>query len=166
MEKELKFEVRLTARDLWGFSMYHANHGFQGAFNVIFTLAALFLLIFRWSTLTMSYRGLLAVCILLFAVWQPLILYYKARKQAKAPVVQDLMTLTFREAGLTVEQNGQNVEFTWEQMGRMDRFPNMIVLYMDRVHAYLLPKRVLGDQEEALCEMAREHLKKEQLRKI
>ena len=51
-------------------------------------------------------------------------------------------------------------------MGRMDKMPSMIVLYMDRVHAYLLPKSVTGDQEEALCKMAREHLPKERRRKI
>lgn len=166
MENELKFDVRLTTKDLWVFSMYHANNGVQGIFNVLFTVAALFLLIFRWSTLTTGYRLLLVVCVLLFTVWQPLLLYNKARKQAKAANIRDQMSLTFCGQGLKVEQNGQVMEFAWEQMGRMDRIPSMIVLYMDRVHAYLLPKTVLGEREEALCDMARTHLQTRQRRRI
>ena len=46
-------------------------------------------------------------------------------------------------------------------MGRMDKKWSMTVLYMDRVHAYLLPKKVLGDQEEKFFAMAKEHLPKE-----
>ena len=48
----MRFEVRLTARELWQFSMYHANAGAAGLFNLIFTVAALFLFIFSWGKLT------------------------------------------------------------------------------------------------------------------
>ena len=166
MEPELKFEVRLTAKELWAFSMYHANGGMRGIFNLLFTAVALFLLIVKWSVLPVSSRILLIVCLLLFTVWQPVLLYTKARKQAKTAAVRDAMNLTFDGEGLKVEQNGQTAAFTWDQMGRMDRMPTMIVLYMDRVHAYLLPKSVTGEQEEALCEMARKYLPKERRRKI
>lgn len=161
MKKEMKFEVKLTAKELWQFSMYHANAGFTGLFNLIFTVAALFLLVFRWGELTVAYRLLLVGCVLIFTVLQPLLLYGKVRKQAKTPVMAEPMYLTFREEGLEVEQNGQNAVFTWEQMGRMDKKPTMSVLYMDRVHAYLLPKAVLGEQETEFYEMVKTHLPKE-----
>lgn len=166
MEKELKFEMHLTAKNLWQFSMYHANGGMQGIFNVIFTVAPLFLLAARWSTLTVSYRLLLVGCAMIFTVLQPLLLYNKARRQAKAPVIRMPMFLTFREKGLLVEQSDQKAEFTWDQIARVSRKPTMIILYMDRVHAYLLPKDALGDQEEAFCEMARRYVPKERLRGI
>ncbi len=163
---ELKFEAKLTVKDLWAFSMYHANAGLRGVFNLLFTAAALFLLVFKWGSVPVSSRILLVLCVLLFTVWQPFLLYTKARKQAKAPAIRDAMCLTFSEEGLKVEQSGQTAEFAWDQMGRMDRMRSMIVLYMDRVHAYLLPKSVTGEQEEALCEMARKYLPKERRRKI
>ena len=145
MKKEMKFEVKLTAKELWQFSMYHANAGATGLFNLIFTAAALFLLIFRWQTLTVAYRLLMFGCVLIFTVLQPLLLYGKVRKQAKTPAMTAPMYLTFGEEGLQVEQNGQEAAFTWEQM----------------VHAYLLPGKVLGDQKEAFFELVRAHLPKE-----
>lgn len=161
MDREIRFEVRLTAKELWQFSMYHANSGAMGLFNLIFTVAALFLLVFRWGMLTGAYRLLLLGCVLIFTVLQPLLLYGKVRRQAKSPAITEPMYLTFGKEGLQVEQSGQSAQFTWEQMGRMDKKPGLIVLYMDRVHAYLLPKTVLGEKEEEFLEMARKHLPKE-----
>lgn len=166
MEKELRFEVKLGVKDLWQFSMYHANAGMLGIVNVLFTLAALFLIVTRWGTLTTPYRALLVVCALMFTVWQPLLLYNKARKQAKGPAVKEPMILTFGEEGLRVTQNEQEAVFSWEQMGRLDKMPTMVILYMDRVHAYLLPKSVMGEQEEPFYEMVRAHLPKERRRRI
>ena len=161
MNEEMKFEVRLTAKELWLFSMYHANSGIMGLFNLLFTLAALFLLVFRWGDLTVAYRFLMFGCALIFTVLQPLLLYGKVRRQAQNTAMQQPMYLTFHKNGLKVEQRDQEAEFTWEQMGRMDKKWSMTVLYMDRVHAYLLPKKVLGDQEEKFFAMAKEHLPKE-----
>lgn len=166
METQLTYHVNLTAKDLWAFSMYHANGGMLGIFNLLFTLAAVMLLVTRWGAVTTPYRLLLIVCVLLFTVWQPFLLYRKARKQAKTAVVRDPMTLVFNETGLTVEQSGQTASFTWQQMGRMDGHRTMVVLYMDRVHAYLLPKSAMGEQEQALYEMARQYLPKERRRRI
>ena len=131
MKKEMRFEVRLTARELWQFSMYHANAGAAGLFNLIFT------------------------------VLQPMLLYGKVRRQAKTPAMTKPMYLTFKEEGLLVEQSEQEALFAWDQMGRMDRKPAMVVLYMDRVHAYLLPNKVLGDQKEEFFEMVKAHLPRE-----
>ena len=45
--KTVDVTLTVTAKDLWAFSMYHANAGLMGIFNLLFTLAALYLLIFR-----------------------------------------------------------------------------------------------------------------------
>ena len=164
--KTVDVTLTVTAKDLWAFSMYHANAGLMGIFNLLFTLAALYLLIFRWSSTTTPYRCLLVICVLVFTVWQPFLLWTKAKKQAKRPAVKDPMRLVFDDEKLTVSQTDNQAEFTWEQMGLLDAKPSMYILYMDRVHAYLLPKTALGDQEEAFRELVTAHLPKEKRRKI
>lgn len=166
MEKELRFHVELSTKDLWQFSMYHSNSGMLGWFNVIFTVTALFLLITRWGHLTVAYRLLLVVCVLLFTVWQPALLYYKVRRQSKKTTSMQPMDLVFYGKGLKVCQGKQSAKFAWEQMARIDKKASMVILYMDRVHAYLLPKSVMGDQEESFYEMVRAHLPKERRRRI
>lgn len=164
--KELELKVKIRTKDLWQFSMYHTNGGVMGVFNVLFTAAALFLLITQWGTLSSGYRVLLVACVLMFPVIQPLMLFQKAARQAKAPAVQGMMTLCFSGSGLTVMQGEQKAEFTWEQIGRVDKQPTMLVIYMDRVHAYLVPKDQTEAQQEELLALLREYLPKERRRRI
>jgi hypothetical protein len=166
MKKDLEFQVKLTAKDLWQFSMYHSYIGFSGIFAVIFTAASVFLLVTRFDALLDYQKVLLVVCILLFTIWQPILLYYKAMKQAKRPGMEKPMQLFFGEEGLLVRQEEQEVKFTWEQIGRADRLPTMAIIYMDRVHAYLIPKSVMGADEEAFYEMVKARLPKGRTRRF
>lgn len=165
MEKELRFELNLTAGDLWRFSMHHANSGMKGFFNVIFTGAAVFLLVVRWNTLMFSQRVLLVVCALIFTVWQPVLLYWKARRQAKLPAMTQTICLTFGREQVAVEQGEQQLAFTWDKIARLDRMRDMAVMYMDRIHAYLLPERALGDQAEAFDRLVEQCLPAERYRR-
>lgn len=158
MKKELHVQLKLTVKDLWQFAMYHGYFGMSGIFAVIFTLASLFLMISRWSTLDDFQKVLLVICLLIFTVWQPLLLYHKALRQSKRDVMKIPMDLFFSEEGLLVRQSGQEVRFTWDQIGRIDRMPTMAIIYMDRIHAYLLPHAVLSADQEAFYEMAKKYL--------
>ena len=102
----------------------------------------------------------------MFTVWQPFLLWLKAGKQAKRPAVKTPMRLVFTDEKLTVSQAENSADFNWEEMGRLDAKPAMYILYMDRDHAYLIPKTALAEQEEAFRELVTAHLPKERRRKI
>lgn len=160
------FEVKLKTEDFWHFMVHHSMGGIMGLFNVLFTAASLFLLVTRWGTFSGGYRLLLFFCATIFPVWQPLLFLKKAAKQAKSPAMKEPMFLTFDEKGLLVQQGEQQAEFGWELMARLERTPKMFILYMDQMHAYLLPPRILADQEAAFCKMAKTYLKPEQMKKV
>lgn len=159
-------EVKLTAKDLWKFSMYHSNKGGLGAFNLIFSAAALFLLITTWKSNTVMYRALLVICALMFTVWQPALLYLKAAKQAKSPVIKNPMGLSFSREGIVVTQGTERLELVWENIGRAEAIRGMVIVYMDKVHAYLIPDAVSGDKKEALLSLFREALPPERRKRI
>ncbi len=162
----LVIEVKLTAKDLWKFSMYHSYRGLQGIFNIIFSVAALFLLAATWSSNSVPYRILLVICALMFTVWQPAILYLKAARQAKKPIIRTPMTLSFGQEEILVSQGKDNLKISWENIGRVDRFRDMLIIYMDRVHAYLLPDSVTGENKEALRGLLKEKLPPERRKRI
>ena len=64
-----------------------------------------------------------------------------------------------------MEQGEQQLAFTWDKIARLDRMKDMAVLYMDRIHAYLLPQRALGDQAEAFEQMVQQCLPAERYRR-
>ena len=81
-EQTFRFHIQMQAKDLWKFSMYHANKGYLLVFNVLFTLASLYLLVTKWGETGTAYRLLLLACVMMFTVWQPGLLFLKALKQA------------------------------------------------------------------------------------
>lgn len=165
-ETVFHFHIQITAKDLWRFSMYHSNKGYLGVFNILFTLAALWLLVTRWGEVTVPYRLLLIVCALMFTVWQPFLLYLKARKQAAGKAVKEPMDITCTREGLVVEQSGQKQEVRWEEAGRLERGIRQYIIYMDRIHAYLLPDEAVGDQKEQLTALFQEVLPKERRKRV
>ncbi len=166
MEKEVQFQIKITSKDLWQFSMIHANSGFLGLFNVIFTVAMLIVLITSYESFSTMQRVALTICVLLFSVWQPFLLFLKAWKQSKNPLMKEPMDLTFGEVGLHVKQGVQEADFSWEQMARISKTPWLVIIYMDRVHAYLLPNAVWLEKEAEFLEIVRTHLPKDRRRGI
>lgn len=161
-----RFHIQLTAKELWRFTMYHTNKGIMGIFNVLFTVGALFLLCLNWNTATVSYKLVLFLCILMFTVWQPGLLYRKSKIQAKSPMIAVPMDLTFSEQGIQVAQGEKSTELTWDRIARADRGPGMVILYMDKIHAYLIPASAMNGQEQALLTLLREHLPRERRKRI
>ena len=160
------FPVTLNAAELWKFSMYHANKGYLGVFNVLFTIAAVYLLITQWAVVSGPYRVLLVMCVLMFTVWQPGTLYLKAKRQAQAPAVREPMVLSFGDDGVTVEQDGQTGTIPWEAMYQIVGNKWQFILYKDRIHAFLLPKSVAGEKEEKLRAYFKEKMPKARCKHI
>ncbi len=154
-ERTFQFQIRVSAGDLWRFSMYHANKGYLGIFNVLFTLGSLYLLVTKWGTAQLYQKLLLLICVLMFTVWQPGLLF-----------LREPVTMTFAEEGFTVVQGDQSMEVTWDQIGRVVGIPGELILYMGRIRAYLLPDRILGGEKEAFAAFLREVLPKEKLKKV
>ncbi|MCI8889548.1 MAG: YcxB family protein [Hungatella sp.] len=165
-DQEFQFQIQVEAGDLWKFSMYHANKGYLGIFNVLFTLASLYLLITKWGSTGAGYRLLLLMCVLMFSVWQPGLLFLKAAKQAKNERLKVPVTMTFHREGFSVVQGDQSMDVTWDQVGKVAGIKGEYILYMGRIHAYLLPDRAMGEGKEQFAGFLREVLPKERLKRV
>ena len=162
----LILDVRLTAKDLWKFSMYHSYRGFQGVFSFLFSAAALYVLIATWTTSSRPYRILILVCALMFTVWQPFVLYTKAVRQAKKSAIRDGMTLSFSAEGIVVTQGQEKLELLWEDVMVVKRIGKLLIIYMDRIHAYLLPDSVAGEKAPKITALMKENLPPERRKRI
>ena len=168
MEKEqtFQFHIQVSTKDLWRFSMYHANKGYLGLFNILFTLGSLYLLVSKWNTAAVYQKLLLMVCVLMFTVWQPGLLFLKTARQARNERLKEPMVMTFDKDGFTVVQGEQSMEVAWDQIGRVVGIPGELILYMGRIHAYLLPDRAVGGEKDKFAEFLRQGLPKERLKRV
>lgn len=154
MNKIIELKMKITTRDLWIFSMYHSNRGFQGVFNIIFTLAWFYLLITQ--ELDIPRRIAYLVCAMMFSVIQPLLLYLKSMKQAKTDAIRQEFILSIQEKGLKVTQANSSGEFAWEDIYKTMFYPNLIIIYVDIRRAYLIPKRYWKENQKELIQILKE----------
>ena len=143
-EERFHFHIQMDAKDLWMFSMYHANKGYLGVFNVLFTL----------------------VCVLMFTVWQPGLLFLKAMKQLKNDRMKSPMDMTFTKEGFTVTQKDQSMDVAWDQIRGVVGIRGEYILYMGQMRAYLIPDRILGQDKEKFAGFLREVLPGERLKRV
>ncbi|MDO4294532.1 MAG: YcxB family protein [bacterium] len=163
-KEEFRFQVQLKAKELWLFSLYHSYRGMMGIFGLLFTVAALFLIVTKWNEVTTSYRLLLVICVLLFSVWQPAILYGKAKRQAALPAMQLPLELCFCESGFAVKQKEEQIECAWADIFAIVELPQMLILYTDSIHAYLLTNQAMGEEREGFLAVLHTWVPKEQIK--
>lgn len=166
MEASYTFQTRPTAGELWKFSIYYANKGMRGPVNIILTAGALFLLVIRWSDLELVQRMLLAFIAFLFLVWQPGVLYLKSLRQAKELEKQPPLTITFGEEGVGVSQGEQSGRIPWEQIGRIEAFMDLIIVYGEGARASLIPRSLLQENEQGFIELIHKKLPADRRKRI
>lgn len=165
-EQTFRFHIQMQAKDLWKFSMYHANKGYLLVFNVLFTLASLYLLVTKWGETGTAYRLLLLACVMMFTVWQPGLLFLKALKQAGNDRLKTAMDMAFDKKGFTVSQGEQSMEVAWDEVTKVVQIPGIYILYMSSIRAYLISDQVLGGEKEAFTGFLRDVLPKERLKRV
>ncbi len=139
-----QFKYRTTAFDLWRLSMYSIYGSMLASVNIIFTIA-MFLLAFKfWGSVNPGLKVLLVLGMSLFTVIQPLLLYYKSRKQV-ANVRE--VSIGFGLDGVHVETGGQVSDMKWKAIKGIARKPGMVVLYSTGGQGYILTDKVMADKK-------------------
>lgn len=149
---EVEFEVKITAGALYDYMMKHTYSGFAGVLGT--AVGALMLVGFAIYGHVLY---LIAGVVLL--VYQPGSLFLKSRQQAASnPAFRKPLRYRMTEEGVEVSQ-GETAEFQkWEDMYKAVSTTQSIILYTDRIHAAIFPRKDLGDNLAPVIEMISTHL--------
>ena len=82
--KDIEFDVELTAKDLYRFSMRHTYSGVSGIFGVVISLACWIILAVRFGALDTTAKLALFIIGCLFTIVQPVMLYGKSAGKINA----------------------------------------------------------------------------------
>lgn len=154
----MKIEVKMTADDLFHFSMYSANSGFMGIFNLIFTVGALALLLITWGWVSVYQKVLLVACALIFTVLQPALLKVKSKKQAATVGFSTPIVLDISDEKIRVEQAGVTGDLEWNQIWCALKLKTMYILKVGPTHGYLIPFRSVEGREKEFVELVKRNL--------
>ena len=144
-----EFNITLSCRDMYRFSMYHAYTGSQGVISILIAILCFVVSVWTYGSVTLTYTILYAVFGVLFLVYIPVNLYLHSKRQfLKSEVLQNPLHYVIDEDGVHTSQNGETAELPWEQIYKMISTKRSVLIYSSRVNAYIIPKeQVLGEYD-------------------
>lgn len=155
-------DIKLDAKDLFRFNMQQAYRGMQGILSIILPI-----LVFAYAVTshgkvsigsTLVYVGLGIV----FLVYVPISLWLRVNKIVKDEnnALSKQLHYEFEEEVIRVSVGEESVEFQWENIFQMKTSGPLLLVYTNRINAYVLPLTQVGDKYEELSKLAHAKLEK------
>lgn len=160
----IEFDVKLEARDMFRFNMYQTYTGFNGWTSIICSIALFGMAVYTYylhgdAALTKMLMYVFASILLL--VYMPLTLWLRANQSIKAsPVLGNTLHYHVDEDGFTVTQGEASGVLAWKQIYRMVSTKHLVLVYSNRVNAYVIPRAQLGEHYVSLAKLATDKLPK------
>ena len=148
---EIKLKIQLTVKELFNFLVAHTYSSFSGYVGVVLSICAL--IGFGYSVdnpnMDIAYKFVLLLTGLMFTVIQPAMLYSKAKKQVKQnESINKPLEYTISHSGIRVACDGEYADYKWEQVMKINSTKVNVLIYVNRIRAFVLPKRELGPYME------------------
>ena len=129
----MKIQVKMTARDIFDFSMYSAYSGFAGIFTFVFLILVIGILGYAWSSVAVMQR------VMLLGYSTPI-------------------NLDVSDEQIGVEQAGVTGELKWDQIWKVVRIPNMYIIKVGPTNGYLVPFRSIEGRKQEFVDFCKRNL--------
>lgn len=148
--KVLMMSGKLTKKDVMAFMLHHNYRhiggmltGILGLFGLVAGPIVYFLLKDLFITLILLAIGLM------YVVMTPLDFYTKASRQLKTnPVFKNKMTFKLDDEGLLVQLYTGPVSLAWEEVQEIVVKKDVVLVYTDESHAFIIPVRFFACQDD------------------
>ncbi len=160
-----EFDITLSARDMYRFSMYHAYTGSQGIVSIVISAFCFFAAFRTYGYVGQPYTILYAAFGVLFLIYIPFNLYLRSKRQILlSEALRNMLHYVVDEQGIHTSQNGASADLPWEQVYKLIVTGSQILIYSNRVNAYIIPRNQIAAEYEAFCRMAKQNLPKYRLK--
>lgn len=154
MKEEIQFSVQMTAGEVYQFTIYHLYHKFSGIFGVCLSLMAFIILITSFDSLTDQSRVILTLVALWFTILAPVILFFRSKGQVKRnKSYQKPLNYQLDHTGITVSQDDAKQTIEWENLMKIVETKSQFLIYSSNIHAFVFPKKAVGEKCSVLREM-------------
>lgn len=141
------FDVEVKAVDFFRLSMRKTYKSPLGICNIVFTVAAILLTLRFFSVASAWVRPVLILMCMIFPVFQPLSVYFRAGNLASG--IPKGLTLDINDDGILVSVGSQSETIEWRRVKALIDNKDMLILAVDGNNGYFLTNRVLKDNREA-----------------
>lgn len=161
----LEFDIKLASRDMFLFNMYQTYSGFSGISSIVFAIALFGLSVYTYGEVALTNTVMYVLFGVILLLYMPVTLWLRAKQTLKAsPVLSNELHYLINEDGFTVTQGEASGVLSWKQVYKMVATKHLVLVYSNRINAYVIPRRQLGEQYVPLAKLVREKLPKYRFR--
>lgn len=151
----LEFDVKMTTKDLYKYNMRNAYTSMQGILSIICSALVVFVFIWKFDSLTLLYKALFVVLAIAFLAYIPISLYIRSKQiVATTDVFKEPLTFIFEDVAINLKSpvatEDDETILPWEDIYRVVRTKSLILIYTNRVSAYIIPREQIADKEEEI----------------
>jgi len=145
---EFRFHYRVRPENLWVVTMVNYYRSFLGVCNLIFTISMVLLAVRFWTGSSMGIRTLISAGILLFPVFQPLMIYFRCRKIVST--IPEEMEISFDKTGITTSTKEARSHVDYSDVKSVVRIFNLMIIYTRSKQSFILSDQVMEDKRSNL----------------
>lgn len=162
---KIELDVKISAKDLYLFNIRQAYKGMQGFLSILLPI-----LVFAYAVASVGSASTGTILIyvalgIVFLVYVPISLWLRVNKIMKDSnnALTKTLHYTFEEEAIRVAVEEESVDFQWENIYQMKTAGKHLLLYTNRINAYILPLEQVGDKYEELSKLAHAKLEKHRI---
>ena len=160
----MKFDIKITDKDMYRFNLYHTYHTFNGIISVVVGIFVFIVLFFVREKLTSTDVMLYIVLGVALLLYSPITLFMRSKAQvAASEVLQNSLCYEFGDDGISVSTNvvlekgaENSALLAWKDIYKIVETNRQLLIYSSRVNAYVIPKEQLGEHLADLKDFIRE----------
>lgn len=157
----IEFDIKLTTQDMYRFNLYQSYTGSQGWVSIFSAILVFSVPIRGYATMETSRLIMNILLGLLLLVYLPITLYISSKQSfAKNSALREMLHYCVDEMGIHVTQGEASAELKWEQIYKIVATKSNVLIYSNRVNAYVIPREQLGELYTPLAELANAQLPK------
>lgn len=161
----LEFDIKLEAKDMFRFNMYQTYSGFTGLSSIVFAVIMFSMTAYTYGKVPMLNTMMYVGIGILLLVYIPATLWLRAKQTLKvSPVLSNTLHYEVNKEGFSVTQGDASGVLPWEQIYKMVSTKHLVLVYSNRINAYVIPRMQLDEQYVPLAKLASEKLPKYRFR--
>lgn len=158
---KVTFDVKLTSNDVFRFNINQAYRGMQGIISVLLPAVIIGAVIKNFGEFGLANALLyLGIAVFLF-LYVPVSLWFRSKKVLKTnEVLANTLHFEFEEEIICVSQGEEKAEFEWNNIYKMVATKKLVLVYTNRMNAYIIPREQIKDEYGDLAALAKSKLEK------
>ena len=159
---KVTLDIKVNAKDLFQFNIMQAYRGMQGALSIILPILIFAYAVTSYGSVSIGSTLVYVGLGIMFLIYVPISLWLRVNKIVKDEnnALSKTLHYEFEEEVIRVSVEEESVEFKWENIFQMKTSGKLLLVYTNRINAYILPLVQVGENYEALSKLAHEKLEK------